>query len=412
MNRHTLVTVLSLPFLFITGCDDNPTGLDAGELPRELTASEVELVSADNSFGLKLFQAVSEETGDANVFISPLSVSMCLGMVLNGAAGETYTAMQQTLELAALSEDEINGSYQSLIGLLVDLDRRVTVGIANSIWHRDSYPIAPTFVDDNQEYFGAEVTGLDFSAPGAAGIINAWVDQKTRGKIDKIVDDPIAGTTEMFLINAIYFNGNWTYRFDESETRQADFFLADGSTIPVQMMSIADIEVPYYWNEQFESVDLPYGNQHFSMTIIVPRPEVDMDSLIEQMTAEAWDTWMESSHPIELASLEMPRFKLEFEVTLNGALINLGMGIAFGNGADFSRMHADGIPGLFINRVKHKTFIEVDEQGTTAAAVTSTSMATGMPPMMVVNRPFIFAIRERQSGTILFIGKFLEPPQE
>jgi serpin B len=410
MNRRTLVPVLLLPILFVTGCSGDPIGPDPGVLPRELTATELELVSADNSFGLKLFQAVSEANGNENVFISPLSVSMCLGMVLNGAAAETYTAMQQTLELAALSEDEINGSYQSLIGLLVGLDQRVTVGIANSIWHRDTYPIAPTFVDVNQEYFDAEVTGLDFSAPGAASIINDWVDQKTRGKIDQIVDDPIDGTTEMFLINAIYFNGNWTFRFDESETQEADFFLADGSTAPVQMMSIADIEVPYYSHEQFESVDLPYGNEHFSMTIIVPRPELTLDSLIEQMTTQAWDTWMEGSYPIELARLEMPKFKLEFEIRLNPVLIDLGMGIAFDGGADFSRMHADGIPGLFISQVRHKTFIEVDEQGTTAAAVTSTTMATGLPPMMVVNRPFIFAIRERQSGTILFIGKFLEPP--
>ena len=400
----TLLIVLLLP-----RCSSNPTGPVEGELPRDLTNEEIQLIQADNHFGLKLFRAVCADTGDVNIFVSPLSVAMALGMTLNGAAGETYTAMQQTLELAGLNEEQLNRSYQSLIQLLTNLDRRVTVGIANSIWYRESYPISQEFVDVSMQYFDAEVSGLDFSSSNAVDIINNWVDQKTRGKITEIVEN-IGGDIIMCLINAIYFEGKWTFRFDPALTREAEFHLLDGSTVPVQMMSIEDVELPYYVSSQFESVDLPYGNQLYCMTIILPRQSTNLDTLIDQLTSEAWDAWNEARYKQEFTRFEMPKFSLEFEIQLNRILEDLGMGIAFGAGADFRRMNEAGIPDLWIDEVKHKTFIEVDEEGTTAAAVTSVSMARSMPPIMVVDRPFIFAIRERQSGTILFIGKFLEPP--
>ncbi len=403
---------LLLAFL-VVGCSGNPVSHRRSELPRALTAQEMQLIDADNLFGLKLFMAVSAAAGDTNVFISPLSVSMALGMTLNGADGQTYDAMRETLELAGLTEDEINQSYQSLIALLTNLDPEVVFQIANSIWYRDTFPIRQSFVDVNRQYFSAEVQGLDFDDPGAADIINAWVHEKTNGKIDEIVDKPIDWNTVMFLINAIYFKGDWTYQFDPNDTEDEDFTLLDGTTKQVPMMFMQDVSLPYFENEDFQAVDLAYGDSLFSMTIILPHDGTDIDSIIEGLNTNQWEEWIGQFHHTSLESFGMPKFKLEYEIKLNDVLKALGMEVAFDqNLADFSRMyHNEQVgPNLFISKVKHKTFIEVNEEGTEAAAVTSVEMAyTSIGPYMIVNRPFIFAIRERFSGTILFIGKIVDP---
>jgi serpin B len=216
-----------------------------------------------------------------------------------------------------------------------------------------------------------------------------------------------------FLINAIYFKGDWTYQFDPNDTKDEDFTLLDGSTKQVPMMNMQDVSFPYYANEDFQAVDLAYGDSLFSMTIILPRDGTDIDTIIEGLNTNQWEEWIGQFHHTSLESFRMPKFKLEYEIKLNDVLTALGMGIAFNDAlADFSRMYHKEQVGLnlFISEVKHKTFIEVNEEGTEAAAVTSVEMAyTSVGPYMIVNRPFIFAIRERFSGTILFIGKIVDP---
>lgn len=378
---------------------------------RPLTSAEQAVTEADNRFGLKLFRALSEETPDTNLFISPLSVSVALGMTLNGASGETYAAMKKTLELAGLSDEEINASYQALIELLQGLDPKVVFEIANSIWIRQGFAVEPPFIDVSQTYFDAAVREMDFGSPEAVQAINGWVEEQTHGKIDQIIDriDP---EIVMFLINAIYFKGTWTYEFDEAETREEAFTQHDGATAQVQMMH-QETDLPYFEAEAFQAVDLPYGDSLFSMTVLLPREGHDVDDLASELDPEQWSDWM-SRFKTTGVDLRLPRFKLEYEKKLNDVLAALGMKVAFiPYEASFSRINdperTGRLDSLYISYVKHKAFVEVNEEGTEAAAVTVVAIGItsigGGAAVMHVDRPFIFAIRERHSGTVLFIGK-------
>jgi serpin B len=377
---------------------------------RELTALEKRVVESDNRFGLELFrEVVQAEAGkNKNVFISPLSVAMALGMTLNGANGSTLEAMQNALELAGLSTEEINQSYKSLIELLVQLDPKVNFQIANSIWHRDDYTFEQNFINLNQTFFDAAVRALNFADPGAKDVINAWVKEQTHGRIEEIVDQ-ITPNHVMFLINAVYFKGIWTYQFDPANTRDDRFITMDGSQAPCKMMHVKG-DFSYFANESFQAIDLPYGDAGFSMTILLPKTSTHVDSLIAGLIAEKWPAWMGSfsKHAVDLS---LPKFTMQYDVTMNDVLTALGMGIAFSNTADFTRMYKPG--NLKISKVKHKTFVQVDEEGTEAAAVTSVEIfvtrAHGGAITMRVDHPFVFAIRENQSGTILFIGKIMTP---
>ena len=386
---------------------------------RDLTPAEKRLVESDNRFGIKLFKAIVKEedskvpfapapTEDRNVFMSPLSVSMALGMTYNGTNGRTEEAMRRTLELDDLTIQEINESYKGLIELLANLDPKVRFDLANSIWYRQGYSFEEKFMDLNKAYFDAQVRELDFSDPSAVDIINGWVNDNTNGKIDEIVDR-IDARTVMFLINAIYFKGTWTYQFDEELTRDDLFLPPDGSEKSCRMMTQKG-DFQYFENSNFQAVDLPYGAGDFSMVIFLPRTEKDMNSVIEEFNQENWDLWIHSFSEHD-GTLQLPKFTLEYELELNDVLQALGMGIAFSGQADLTKMYRPG--GLFISKVKHKTFVDVDEEGTEAAAVTSVEIReTAIAPSgfsMRVDRPFVFAIRENRTGTILFMGRIVAP---
>ncbi|NIN70966.1 MAG: serpin family protein [Gemmatimonadetes bacterium] len=378
-------------------------------LPRDLTAAEEELIRSDNAFGLKLFREIDlqEEIG-ANIFISPLSVAMALGMTYNGAAGETQAAMQETLELQGLTLGEVNESYRSLIDLLRNLDPNVEFILANSIWYRNDLPVKQDFLDVNQEYFDAEVTGLDFSSPSAAPTINAWVDDKTNGRITEIVDDPIPVWLVMFLINAIYFKGDWTFQFDKDLTADGPFFLEGGGQVQVPMMRTpGEIEIGHYFDSEVEAIDLLYGGKAYSMTIVMPVGDGQLSALVQSLDAARWAEIIDGLTTVE-SQVWMPKYTLEYELELNEVLKALGMEIAFDElNADFSKI-ADW--QLYIDKVKHKTFVDVNEEGTEAAAVTSVEIGVvSMPPTVIVDRPFVFAIREKFSGTILFMGRIVNP---
>lgn len=400
-----------LAVILVLGCSENPSGAKE-ETPDEpivdLSSVEKQIVESDNRFGFKLFREIVKQDKDNNVFISPLSVAMALGMTYNGADGETQEAMQQTLELNGLTLEEVNQSYEHLIDLLTSLDPKVRFQIANSIWYRLGVPFKRKFIDLCKEYFTALVTGLDFEDPGAAKTINAWVDENTNGKIKEIVDDPIDPDMVMFLINAIYFKGTWTYQFDERQTRDDLFNLPDGSRKPCKMMKREGV-FRYLANPDFQAVDLPYGDGDFSMTVFLPQPKKDIDSLIAEFDQENWNKWVNLFSEEQL-TLQLPRFTLEYKIGLNDILTALGMGIAFDPGvADFTRMY-EGPERVYIDQVKHKTFVEVNEEGTEAAAVTSVGIAiTSVGLWMRVDRPFVFVIRENESQTMLFVGKIVDP---
>jgi serpin B len=284
--------------------------------------------------------------------------------------------------------------------------------IANSIWYRLGFPFETEFLETCLEHFGADVTGLDFASPTAAPTINAWVADNTNDKIKEIVGDPIDPLTVIFLINAMYFYANWTVQFNPDLTQDDWFTLPDGTETPCKLMlqyDPGDASVfGYSAIDSLEIVDLPYGNHLFSMTVVLPGEGADIDSLIAELDAEAWDRIIDGLGS-QSASLYMPRFELEYDAKLNDVLKLMGMEVAFGGGADFNRMCSDC--GIFISAVKHKTYVKVNEEGTEAAAVTSVGGTTSVSEDIIirVDRPFIFAIRESHSGTILFIGKIVDP---
>jgi serine protease inhibitor len=376
--------------------------------PRELTVTERNLVNADNAFGFKLFREICGRDSGGNVFVSPLSVSMALGMVLNGASGATLDSMLATLEFGEMTLGEVDESYRSLIELITGLDPDVTSAIANSIWYREGLPVRTEFIDHERTYFNAEVAALDFANPDAADVINAWVSRNTNGKIPKIVDDIGAGIV-MILINAMYFNGVWTTEFDPKMTHNEMFECGDGSLALCAMMRRSGTYLVFA-NEDFEAVDLPYGNGFFSMTIFLPRRGMSIDEAVGLFTQENWEAWLSEFREAD-GLLQLPRFKLTYDLTLNDMLTALGMGIAFDPArADFGGI-ADVAPErLFISAVKHKTFVDVNERGTEAAAVTSVEVGeTAVPVMIRVDRPFLFVIQEHHSHAILFAGKVMAP---
>jgi serine protease inhibitor len=381
---------------------------EEGPHVRDLTAAEQSLVESANRFGFELFSEVISQSAGQNVFISPLSVSLALGMTVNGARNDTEAAMRTTLGYSGLTADEINEGYRGLIDYLVNLDPKVQMEIANSIWYRQGFEVLQEFIDVNTTFFDAVVRALDFADPGAADTINAWVADKTHGKIEEIVDSPINGDTVMFLINAIYFKGTWTYQFDPEDTADGTFHAPDGDQTVKMMHMHGDLS--YQQNADFQAVDLPYGHELFSMSVFLPSGGQSVDDLAVKFTSANWAAWMDGFE-VEEVELSMPRFELEYELVLNDVLIALGMGAAFSAAADFTGINLAG--GLFITMVKHKTYVKVNEEGTEAAAVTSVTIEdSAVGTFMNVDRPFLFVIHDKNSKAMMFMGKIVNPPSE
>ena len=408
MNKHrTYLILIGYAFtilLCLFGCSEiDYTRNIIGDVLETIDDPDVSSVaSANTRFGFKLLQDLRERDSGANIFISPLSISIALTMTYNGAVGETEHAMAEVLEIEGLDRDAVNHSNAALRNSLENPDPKVEISIANSIWSRQGVEFNADFLERNRVFFGAEIASLDFSAPQATETINEWVNTNTNGKIEKIVDR-ISPQTLLFLINAIYFKGNWQDEFDKSQTRPGIFHLSDGNEKRVEMMR-REGEYPYFRGENFEATSLPYGDGRLGMYIFLPNRDSNLNKFLGNLNAGNWGDWI-SQFQDRQHDMMLPRFKLEYEVSLNDTLEALGMGIAFGSGADFSGMG----PSLFISEVKHKTFVEVNEEGTEAAAVTAVVGVKSVPSVFRVDRPFFFAIYDTETETVLFMGVVTEP---
>ena len=379
-------------------------------LPRNLTGAEQAIIGDANAFGIALLAEMAGRDERPNVVLSPLSASMALGMTMNGAAGETFQAMSTTLGFEGLSQAEINDAYRGLIELLTGLDRDVRFDIANAIWANEGIPFHQTFFDAVADAFDARTESSDFADPATLEAINGWASEKTDRLIPKILDqlDP---DLVMILLNAIYFDGAWTTQFDPDDTSRQAFTREDGSTVQVDMMSLADVDLPLGGGPDYTAAELPYGGGAFSMVVVVPNGSTSVRDFVARMDSDAWDAVIAGLTERELDLLSIPKFEITYDAFLNEALKAMGMEIAFGGGADFSNMSPLG-QDLCIDFVRQKTFVEVDERGTRAAAVTAVGVGPVSFTGLTADRPFVFAIRERLTGTIVFIGMVGDPRYE
>ena len=367
---------------------------------------DARLVAANTKFGFNLFNTLSKQQPNQNIFISPTSVALALSMTYNGVSGETKQEMTKVLELTGMTPQEINAANQGLQNSWQKVDPTVQVLIANSLWAQQGFSLKPEFLQTNQEYYQANVTELDFINPQEAlSIINNWVSQKTQGKIDQIVEE-ISPDHVLFLINAIYFKGNWETPFDRSQTTNKTFYLTDSSSKQHPMMSQSGFH-RCYETDTFQAVSLSYGQKGaLRMYIFLPKSNTNLATFLQQLTPENWNKWMQEFR-VKGGMIEIPRFKMAYEVQLKDTLKALGMAEIFDiSKADFSPMTDDKVA---VDSVKHKTFVEVNEEGTEAAAVTSISLPRGWIFQMNVNRPFFCAIRDHTTGTILFMGTIVDP---
>lgn len=379
-----------------------------------LTEKQKYLIESSNRFGFDIFRTSFEISADQkNMLLSPLSISMALGMTRNGAAGSTLDSMTYALRLDGLSDQDINESYLYLLETFTALDPKVKLSIANSIWYRNTFVVDHDFLSTNQYYFKAVVKPLDFSDPSSVTTINNWVSDNTNNLIPNIIDQ-ISEDMVMYLINAVYFKGQWKYTFNEANTVAKPFTLFNGTIVSTPSM-IQEMTVPVYRNNDLLIAELPYNQGNFNMSIILPASGNTLDSVVFQLTQANWNMWKQSLVETGI-QMQMPKFKFSYnEEQMKQILSAIGMGIAFDDSrAEFTRINING--GLFISEVKHKTFIETNEEGTEAAAATSVGVSVtsvGEEPMpFIVDKPFIFLISEKSSGTILFIGTVYNPIQE
>ena len=367
-----------------------------------------DLVSANTRFAFNIFNQLIEEDGGQNIFISPLSILLALAMTYNGAVGETALGMADAMEFEGMDMEELNQGFSDLMISILSADKSVELSIANSIWQRQDFDASQDFIETNKKYYNSEVKKLDFSDPGAVDTINGWISDATREKIQKMLKE-IPPDAIMYLINAIYFKGDWTLPFDEEATFNEDFYLADGSTKSVPMMHMTET-FSYAHHNGLKIIRLPYGQEKLAMYILLPDEGADIDTVISELDDELWRVLTGSLETGEV-ELTMPKYKMEYGVKLlNDALIALDMEVAFTPMADFTGIADD----IFISRVLHKAVIEVNEKGSEAAAATVVEMVESAMPVDEIfefkaDRPFMFTISDDRTGSILFMGKVMNP---
>lgn len=407
-KASVFVILCGLILYTISGCKRDP------DLPNDVLLDgpiDPNIVEANTKFGFNLFNEILKTEQNSNVFISPFSISVAAAMALNGASGETEQGMINTLQVQNIDPEGINPGYAILQKTLQTTAPKVTLTIANSLWGNQDFSFDSDYLQRNSQFFDAEITSLDFTDPNSVNTINHWVNGKTNGKIPEIIDK-ISPDDVLFLINAIYFKGSWQTEFDPSNTRDGMFHLVDGSNKQVPMMFRED-KYPFFYSKEFQAVSLPYGDGQIAMYIFLPSVDSDLNTFLESLNIENWEEWI-SQFSEQKVGVHIPKFKLEYKIELNQTLKNLGMEIAFNRSqADFSRMESPDTAltgNLYISKVDHKTFVEVNEEGTEAAAVTGIGISvTSLPPQFTVNRPFFFAIRDNETGTILFMGTVVDP---
>ena len=368
------------------------------------------IIMPTNNLAYELLDKI-EANDDGNVFFSPASLWMALAIVYNGADGETKTEMAEAMQAQGIDVADLNKANASLMTALNKDSDNIQLTIANSIWLNEEFNLQKDYAKRTEDYFNAQTHQITISSNEASKKINEWVKKATNAKIDKMVDDPLDSNLVALVLNAIYFKGHWTYPFDKKQTEKRTFHLEDGTEKIAPFMKLQR-KFSYMAGDGFQAVKLPYADGEMSMTVVLPDENLGLEDFKRTLSTENWGLFLTAFNERE-GTILLPKFKMEYETELNGALEALGMPSAFTESADFSHM-VEGDANLFISTVKQKTYIDVNEEGTEAAAVTGvqvgvTSAPADGPFHMEMNRPFFLMITDEETGVVLFVGYVANP---
>lgn len=365
------------------------------------------LTDANNDLGFQLLNWLAQQSPGKNVFISPFSVAMALTMTYNGAEGKPKEALAKLLGLTGFSLQQINEVNARILSMLNEIDLKVQFIAANSIWVRQGITPSSDFIRQIKDYYAGQVASLDFRHPEAADVINNWVAEKTRDKIRQLVTPVLVSDAILILINAIYFKGLWANPFDKERTVERDFHRSDGTQKPCPMMQQSG-QYDYYETNEFQAVRIPYGAGRISTYVFLPKSTYSFTDFQKAVILENWQKWMGKFDNTK-GEIMLPRFRIEYEQDLLGGLMALG-------GSEIAEVDFMGIGAgpLLISNVIHKTIIEVNEEGTEAAAATAVIISRGLssePFSMIVDRPFFTAICDNLTGAVMFTGFILDPTE-
>ncbi len=405
----SLFALIILLALINTSCNKKANELNASDpLPIKLTTEQIRLIEAENKFAFDIFKETLESTElSKNTIISPLSISVALSMTLNGASGSTREAMFEALRINGISTEILNSSYKNLSGELLNIDKRILISLANSVWTENNFIAKKPFTSILTDYYSADYKSFDINDPQSPKQINLWIEGKTNGLIKEMIDK-LNDNTVMLLINAIYFKGKWKSQFNPKNTVQSSFYKQDGGSSVVPMMKQTH-EYKIFQGNGFVMAEFPYGQGNYVMDIILPDKQKGLNAIIPDLNEKNYKTWIDNMRETK-TDLSFPRFKFGFKKKMKDILTNMGMGIAFTDNADFSNISDND---LLINDVIHQAFIETNEEGTEAAAATVVDIGlTSMPVsnfILNVDHSFIYIIRETTTNTILFMGTVADP---
>lgn len=388
--------------MFVVACASSDHS-ESNEEPVNIKVSE--------KFATNFFKLAAKKP-DSNIVVSPYSVSTALSMAYNGAGSKTKTEMQNVLDYTGLSDEAVNQQNSSLYKSLMQVNPSSELTVANAMFANKNFEFVKAFMDSNQKYYGAKLETLDFADLSTVNKINNWVKDNTKSKIPSILDK-VAPDAILYLVNAVYFKGVWLDEFKKDETQPVDFKLSNGNKKTVEMMN-RSAKMSYFAGNNFQAVMLPYKDKRLQMCIFLPDKKSNITAFINSLTSESWSEWREQFRKEE-GHLGLPRFKVEYKTELSEVLKAAGMPCAFeDNCADFKKMIEQN---AMISRVLHKTYLEVNEKGTEAAAATAIEMSVTSAPMnpkppfeMICDRPFVVAIRDEKTNAILFVGAIVDPP--
>jgi serpin B len=367
------------------------------------------VVEGNTEFALDLYQVLRAREG--NLFFSPHSISTALAMTYAGARGSTESQMARVLHFL-LDQEQLHPTFAWLEASLRDLEKkgRVQLSVANSLWPQEGFALLDEFLALTKHYYGVQITAVDYGrAEDARRTINAWVEDKTADKIQELIlPDMVGPLTVLVLVNAIYFKGDWASQFDEQLTRRAPFSITPDEQAQVMMMTQKH-EFRYAEAGDLQVLELPYAGEDLSMFVLLPAEVGGLADLEDRLTVERLERWTKHLWETDV-EVFLPRFEVTLPIKLSDTLHAMGMSDAFSRTADFSGMAKEQ---LFISEVVHKAFVKVNEEGTEAAAATAVIVDRGAPPPVPTFRadhPFLFLIRENTTGSILFLGRVVDPP--